>query len=57
MVDENCVGQVKEEGDGIVAHGGGQTHIYMGDENGIDQVKKDGQGGNLDEGRTCIDIG
>ena len=56
MVDENCVGQV-EEGDGIVALGGGRTHIYMGDENGIDQVKKDGQGGNLDEGRTCIDIG
>lgn len=54
--DEDGIGQVQEEDDGIVAFGKGRTHIYKGDENGIDQIKKEGQSGNLDEVRTCIDI-
>jgi hypothetical protein len=43
MGDEDSVDQVKEEDDGIVALGGGQTLIYIGDVDGVGRVKKEGE--------------
>jgi len=56
MCDEDDVDQVKEEDDGVVALGGGQTRIYMGDVDGVGQVKKEGKGVKLGGGRTRVNI-
>ena len=56
MGGENDVDQVKEEDDGIVALGGGRTHICMGDVEGVGQVKKEGECVKLGVGRTRVDI-
>ena len=57
MGDEDSVDQVKEENDGVVALGGGQTRIYMGDVDGVGQVNKEGECVKLGGGRTRVDIG
>jgi hypothetical protein len=57
MGNEDGVDQVKEEDDGVVAHGGGRTRTYMGDVDGVNQVKKEGEGVKLGGDRTCVDIG
>ena len=56
MGDENGVDLVKEEDNGVVALGGGRTHIYMRDADGVGQVKKEGECVKLGVGRTRVDI-
>jgi hypothetical protein len=52
MDDEDDIDQVKEKDDGVVALGGGQTCIYMGDVDGVGQVKKECEGIELGGGWT-----
>jgi hypothetical protein len=57
MGNEDGVDQVKEEDDGVVALGGGQTRIYVGDIDGVGQVKKESEGIKLDGGWTRVEVG
>ena len=43
--NEDGVGQVEDEDDGVMALGRDRTHVYIvDDEDGVDQVKKEGEG-------------
>jgi hypothetical protein len=57
MGNEDGVDQVKEEDDDVVALGGGQTRIYVGDIDGVGQVKKESEGIKLDGGWTRVEVG